>query len=66
MNICARINLRASLNGIVIGSDLHQIVKPFSTFSFDDDNYYYYYEAVDNEYVTDFNKHSITDTRSIL
>jgi hypothetical protein len=65
MNICARTNLRASLNGIVIGSDLHQIVKPSSTFSFDDDNYYYY-EAVDNEYVTDFNKHSITDTRSIL
>jgi CheY-like chemotaxis protein len=37
----------------VIGSDLYQIVK---SFSFDYDNYYYF-EAVQNEYLTDFNQH---------
>jgi hypothetical protein len=53
MNICARINLMASLNEIMIGSDLYQIVK---SSCFDYDNYYYF-EAIDNEYLTDYNKH---------
>jgi class 3 adenylate cyclase len=32
MNRCAKINSKASQNGIVIGNDLHQIIKSFTSF----------------------------------
>jgi two-component system, OmpR family, response regulator ChvI len=52
MNMCAKINSKALPNGIVIGGDLYQIVKSFSS-SFD---YNYYFEYVDEYLITDFNK----------
>lgn len=51
MNMCAKINSKALPNGIVIGGDLYQIVKPFSSF-----DYNYYFEGVDEYLSTDFNK----------
>jgi CheY-like chemotaxis protein/class 3 adenylate cyclase len=54
MNMCAKINSKALPNGIVIGGDLYQIVKSFSS-SFD---YNYYFEGVDEYLSTDFNKDS--------
>jgi two-component system response regulator ChvI len=52
MNMCAKINSKALPNGIVIGGDLYQIVKSFSSF-----DYNYYFEGIDDEYLsTDFNK----------
>jgi two-component system response regulator ChvI len=52
MNMCAKINSKALPNGIVIGGDLYQIVKSFSS-SFDNN---YYFEGVDEYLSTDFNK----------
>jgi CheY-like chemotaxis protein len=50
--MCAKINSKALPNGIVIGGDLYQIVKSFSSF-----DYNYYFEGIDDEYLsTDFNK----------
>jgi CheY-like chemotaxis protein len=51
MNMCAKINSKALPNGIVIGGDLYQIVKSFSSF-----DYNYYFEGVDEYLSTDFNK----------
>jgi two-component system, OmpR family, response regulator ChvI len=57
MNVCAKINSMAQPNGIVIGGDLYQIVKSFSSSLDYDYNYYYFESADDNEYLTtDFNK----------
>jgi two-component system, OmpR family, response regulator ChvI len=52
MNMCAKINSKARPNGIVIGGDLYQIVKSFSS-SFDNN---YDFEAVDEYLTTGFNK----------
>ncbi|HEX2067940.1 MAG TPA: response regulator [Nitrososphaeraceae archaeon] len=52
MNMCAKINSKALPNAIVIGGDLYQIVKSFSS-SFDNN---YYFEGVDEYLSTDFNK----------
>jgi CheY-like chemotaxis protein len=49
--MCAKINSKALPNGIVIGGDLYQIVKSFSSF-----DYNYYFEGVDEYLSTDFNK----------
>jgi two-component system response regulator ChvI len=51
MNMCAKINSKALPNGIVIGGDLYQIVKSFSSF-----DYNYYFEYVDEYLTTNFNK----------
>jgi two-component system, OmpR family, response regulator ChvI len=51
MNMCAKINSKALPNAIVIGGDLYQILKSFSSF---DNNYYF--EGVDEYLSTDFNK----------
>jgi two-component system, OmpR family, response regulator ChvI len=57
MNVCAKINSMARPNGIVIGGDLYQIVKSFSSSLDYNYNYYYFEGADDNEYLTtDFNK----------
>ena len=53
MNMCAKINSKALPNAIVIGGDLYQIVKSFSS-SYLDNNYYF--EGVDEYLSTDFNK----------
>ena len=53
MNMCAKINSKALPNAIVIGGDLYQIVKSFSSSSFDNN---YYFEGVDEYLSTDFNK----------
>ena len=38
VNVCSKINRIAKPNGIVIGSDMYQIVKDFDEFSFVVDN----------------------------
>ena len=50
INTCGRINSIAQPNGIIIGDDLYQIVKSFSSTSF---GYDYHFEAVDNRNLTD-------------
>jgi two-component system response regulator ChvI len=56
INTCERINLMAQPNGIVIGEGLYQIVKSFSSNSFD---YDYHFVAADNENLTDLeDKHN--------
>src|ERR687892_1955013 len=44
MNICAKINLMAEPNGIVIGGDLYQIIKSFSSFVNNNNNVYEFRE----------------------
>jgi len=40
MNICAKINSKAPPNGMVIGNDLYEILRSFSSPSFSDDHYF--------------------------
>jgi two-component system response regulator ChvI len=42
MNVCAKINSMAPLNGMVIGSDLYYVAKKFSAYSFEGYGHHYY------------------------
>lgn len=63
VNLCAKINSKAPENGMVIGSDLYQIVKSFQDFSFEEikgfsvghDSQYYAYIMRNNKKETILN-----------
>lgn len=55
MNTCAHLNSKALPNGIVIGSNLFQIVKPFLPFSNED---HYHFQKIDKYQTGSDNKYS--------
>jgi CheY-like chemotaxis protein len=59
MNICAKINSMAEPNGIVIGGDLYQIIKSFSSFVNNNNNGYEFRELREGYYVGFSHKYPI-------
>jgi CheY-like chemotaxis protein/class 3 adenylate cyclase len=54
MNICAKINSMAEPNGIVIGGDLYQIIKSFSSFVNNNNNNVYEFKELRGGYSMGF------------
>jgi len=49
MNMCAKINSKASPNGLAIGDGLHKVVQSFSLLSSLEEDYYHFEEIVGSE-----------------
>jgi two-component system, OmpR family, response regulator ChvI len=60
MNMCAKINSKASPNGLVIGDGLHKVAQSYSLLTSHEENYYHFEELLSSEAQQgEFNKYPI-------
>ena len=60
MNMCAKINSKASPNGLAIGDALHKVIRSFSLLTSLEENYYHFEEMLRSEdQQGEFNKYPV-------